>query len=175
MPPACGSRRAGSRPAESKQPPPPKPAKRPRNRRPETKQANKQAAKQVPAEQLEKLLNMSPGGSGEELSKLPPAQRRVFENRLNNLDKRTSATERQLDRRTQRGWRSSRDRESTRLVKLPPAQTPPGCEPTNSAGHLAAAAGDGRPAPAPHSPEFQKKYSPEEQQLIRDQFPGAAK
>ena len=123
-------------------------------------QANKQAAKAVPADQLEKLLNMSPEEREKNLSKYPPAQRQNLQNRLNNLDKLTPE---------QRAQRLDRTR---RLESLPPARRQAVNQQMQAIANLPTV--QERRAVI-RSPEFQKNFSPEEQQLIRDRFPGAAK
>jgi hypothetical protein len=120
----------------------------------------KQAAKAVPADQLQKLLKMSPQDREKNLSKLPPAQRTRVENQLNNLDKMTP------ERRAQRLDQISR------LEKLPPARRQAVTKEMQSIRQLPTV---GERRAAIHSPEFEKNFSPEEQQLIREQFPGAAK
>jgi hypothetical protein len=140
-----------------KPPPPAKPAKPPA----QPKQANKQGApKPVPADELEKMLKMSPEEREKNLSKYPPAQRQNLENRLNNLDK-LSPDERakRLDR-------------ARRLESLPPARRQAVNQQIQSIRQLP----PGAPRRAAlHNPEFEKNFSPDEQQLIREQFPGAAK
>jgi uncharacterized protein DUF3106 len=128
--------------------------------KPAAKQANKQAAKAVPADQLEKLLKMSPEEREKNLSKYPPAQRQNLENRLNNLDKLSPEDRAQrLDR-------------ARRLESLPPARRQAVTQEVQSIRQLPTVK---ERRAAINSPEFQKNYSPEEQQLIREQFPGAAK
>jgi hypothetical protein len=136
-------------------PPVPKPVKPP----PTPKQAAKQAAKQVPADTLQKLLNMSPEDREKTLSKMTPAQRTRAENQLSNLDKMTPQNRaKSLDR-------------ISRLEKLPPVRQAAVKQQLQSL--------NGMTIPERrtflHSPEFEKNFSPEEQQLIRDQYPGAAK
>jgi hypothetical protein len=152
----AGVRLDAGQPKVKPPPPPPKPAK------PQAgpKQGNKQAAKQVPAEQLQKLLNMSPEEREKNLSKLPPAQRQNLENRLNNLDKLSP------------DQRSKRLDQISRLEKLPPARRQAVNQEIQRIQQLPP--GPARRA-AIHSPEFQQSYSPEEQDLIRERFPGAAK
>jgi hypothetical protein len=136
-----------------KPPPPAKPVK--------PQAGNKQGApKQVPADQLEKLLKMSPEEREKNLSKYPPAQRQNLENRLGNLDK-LSPDERakRLDR-------------ARRLESLPPARRQAVNQQIQSIRQLPTVR---ERRAALNSPEFERNYSPEEQQLIREQFPGAAK
>jgi len=124
------------------------------------KQAARQAAKQVPAETLQKLLNMSPEDREKTLSKLPPAQRTRAENQLSNLDK--LSPEQRARRLDQLG----------RLEKLTPARRQAVTQQMQSIRNLPTVK---ERRAVIQSPEFQKNFSPEEQQLIREQFPGAAK
>lgn len=71
--------------AKPKPAPPPKPA--PKAAAPKQQANKQQAPKAVPADELEKMLNMSPEEREKNLSKYPPAQRQNLENRLTNLDK----------------------------------------------------------------------------------------
>jgi hypothetical protein len=124
------------------------------------KPAARPAAKAVPADQLEKLLNMSPEEREKNLSKYPPAQRQNLQNRLNNLDKLSPEDRAQrLDR-------------TRRLESLPPARRQAVTQQVQSIRQLPTVK---ERRAAINSPEFQKNFSPEEQQLIREQFPGAAK
>ncbi len=138
-----------------KTPAAPKPQPSPKQAR----QANKQAPRPVPADQLEKLLNMSPEERQKNLSKFPPAQRQNLENRLNNLDKLSPQ---------QRAQRLDRAR---RLENLPPARRQAVNREVQGIQQMPFAERQARL----HSPEFNQTYSPEEQQLIRETFPGAAK
>src|SRR3984885_12006571 len=122
------------------------------------KQGNKQGApKQVPADELEKMLKMSPEEREKSLSKYPPAQRQNLENRLNNLDKLTPEQ------------RAQRLDQARRLESLPPARRQAVNQQIQGIRQLPP--GPARRA-ALHSPEFEKNFSPDEQQLIREQFPG---
>jgi hypothetical protein len=142
--------------AKPKPPPAPKPVKPPAS----PNAANKQAPKPVPADQLQKLLNMSPEEREKNLSKLPPAQRTRAENQLNNLDKMSPQD------------RARRLDQISRLEKLPPGRRQAVNQEMQSIRKLPTV--QERRAVI-QSPEFQQNFSPEEQQLIREQFPGAAK
>jgi hypothetical protein len=139
-----------------KPPPPPKPAKPAAA----PKGGNNQAAKPVAADQLQKMLDMSPEDRQKTLAKLPPEQRKNVENRLNALDKMTPEKRaQQLD-------------QTRRLESLPPARRKAVTDEMKTISDLPQ--GAARRAII-QSPEFQKAFSPEEQQLIRDRFPGASK
>ncbi len=115
-------------------------------------------AKQVPTEQLEKLLNMSPEERQKALSKLPPQQRKQLQTRLDNLDRMTPAQRQQnLERARQ-------------LEALPPARRQAVRNQIQSMNKLSFA--DQRDIL--NSPEFAKNFSPEEQQILRERFPQAA-
>jgi hypothetical protein len=75
------SAQTGKKPAAHAAPAPsPAPAK------PAAKQANPPARGPVPAEQLERLLNMTPEQRQKALSQLPPGRRQQLQTRLDNLD-----------------------------------------------------------------------------------------
>jgi hypothetical protein len=146
----------------------PKPPAAPKPPKPAAKQAAKPApkpaAKPVPADQLEKMLNMSPEDREKILSKLPPPQRQNVETRLNNLDKLPPQ---------QRAQRLAQLRQlESGLEKLSPARRQAVNQEMQSIRKLPP--GAARRAVI-DSPEFQKSFSPEEQQLIRGQFPAASK
>lgn len=116
------------------------------------------APKRVPAEQLEKLLNMSPEDRQKTLSKLPPQQQKQLQTRLDNLDRQSPAQRQQsLDRLRQ-------------LEKLPPARQRLVTGQIQSMNKLSFA--DQREIL--NSPQFAKQFSPEEQQIVRERFPQAA-
>jgi Protein of unknown function (DUF3106) len=140
----------------------PPPAPRPVNK-PAAKPGNnqgKQPGRPVPAEELGKLLNMSPEEREKALtnSKLTPAQRQRVQNQLDNLD-RLSPTQRaqQLERARQ-------------LEKLPPARQQAVTNQIKNMNGLSYA--DQREIL--NSPEFGKGFSPEEQQIVRERYPQAA-
>jgi hypothetical protein len=142
-----------------KPPPPPKPPAKIAPPKPGNGNPNKQPAKPIPAEQLGRLLNMTPEQREKNLSKLPPPQRQRLENQLNNLDKMSPEQ------------RAQRLDQISRLEKMPPARQQAVTKEMQSIQAL--------PVPERrarlHSPEFNQTYSPEEQQLIRERFPGAAR
>jgi hypothetical protein len=155
---------AGQAKGKPPAPPPAKPVKPPPTPKQIAKQAAKQAARQVPVDQLQKLLNMSPEDREKNLSKLPPEQRTRAENQLANLDKMSPQ---------QRAQRLEQIRHlETGMAKLSPARQVAVNQEMQSIRKLPA--GEARRA-AINSPEFQKNFTPDEQQLIREQFPGASK
>jgi hypothetical protein len=123
-------------------------------------QAAKQPAKQVPVEQLQRLLNMSPENREKNLSKLAPAQRTRIQNQLDNLDKMPP------------GQRAVTLDMLRRLENLPPARQQAVNQEMQRIQKLPTV--EERSAVI-HSPEFQQSFSPEEQELLRERFPGAAK
>jgi hypothetical protein len=114
--------------------------------------------KPVPAEQLEKLLNMNAEERQKAMSKLPPQQQKQLQARLDNLDRQSPAQRQQtLDRLRE-------------LEKLPPARQQAVTNQIQSMNKLSFA--DQREIL--NNPDFAKNYSPEEQQIIRERFPQAA-
>jgi hypothetical protein len=115
--------------------------------------------KQVPAQELRRLLDMPPEQRGKALanSNLTPQQRQQVQNQLDNLDRMAPAQ------------REQRLNQISQLEKLPPARQQAVKGQIQSMNGLSIA--DQRQFL--HSPEFSQKYSPEEQQIIRDRFPPA--
>jgi hypothetical protein len=114
--------------------------------------------KQVQADQLEKLLNMSPEEREKALSKLPPAQRQRVQNRLDNLDRMSpEQRERNLERARQ-------------LEQLPPERRQAVTKQIQSMNGLSIS--DQRQIL--HNPDFNQNFTPQEQEIIRDRFPAAA-
>jgi mRNA-degrading endonuclease RelE of RelBE toxin-antitoxin system len=135
----------------------PSPAPKPPAAKP---QAGKNAggARPVQADQLEKLLNMSPEEREKTLSKLPPGQRQRVQNRLDNLDRMSPAQrEQNLERARQ-------------LEKLPPERRQAVTKQIQTMNGLSIA--DQRQIL--HSPDFNQNFSPQEQEIVRDRFPRAA-
>lgn len=151
---SCGLLEAGQ---PKPKPPPPAP-KANKGAKQAAKQAARQAAKQMPAEQLQRFLDMSPEDREKALSKLPDAQRQAVQQRLDNLERMSPAQRAQtLD-------------QARRLESLPPARRQAVTTQIRSMGGLSIA--DQRQMI--HSPEFNQNFSPEEQQLIRDRYAAAA-
>ncbi len=142
--------------AKAKVPPPPPPAK-PQAAKPNAGK-NGGGGKAVQADQLEKLLNMSPEERQKTLSKLPPAQRQRVRTRLDTLDRMSpEQRERNLERARQ-------------LEELPPARRQAVTKQIQSMNGLSIA--DQRLIL--HSPEFSQNFSPQEQEIIRERFPAGA-
>lgn len=114
--------------------------------------------KAVQADQLEKLLNMTPAEREQELSRLPPAQRQRVQNRLDNLDRMNPA---------QRAQNLERARQ---LEQLPPDRRQAVTRQIQSMNGLSIA--DQRQIL--HSPDFNQNYSPQEQEIVRERFAAAA-
>jgi hypothetical protein len=110
--------------------------------------------KQVPTEQLEKLLNMSQEERQKALSKLPPQQQKQLQTRLDNLDRMTPAQRQQNLERTRQ------------LEALTPARRQAVTRQIQSMNGLSVA--DQREIL--NNPDFGKSFSPQEQQIIRDRF-----
>ncbi len=139
-----------------KPPPAPRPAAKPAAK-PGSNQG-KQPARPVPAEQLERLLNMSPEERQKALSKLPPPQQKQLQNRLDNLDRQSPAQRAETLERTRQ------------LEKLPPERQQAVTNQIKGMNGLSFA--DQREIL--NSPEFGKNFSPEEQQIVRERYPQAA-
>lgn len=129
--------------------------------RQQARQAAKQAKQKgpVPAEQLQRLLDMTPEEREKALADLPPARRRVIENRLNRLD---DLTPQQRERRLNL---------ARRLESLPRERQAAVRQELQALRAMTFAERRARL----HSSEFDQTYSPAEQQLIRDQYAGAAR
>lgn len=124
------------------------------------RQANK-AAKQVPAEQLRRLLDMPPEQREKALdnAKLSPQQRQRVQNQLDRLDSMPpQQRERQLNR-------------MSRLEQMAPERRR---AVTNQIQDMRGMTFQQRRAVL-HSPDFNQQFSPEEQDLIRETYPNAAK
>ncbi len=146
---------------QPKAPPAPKPAK-PVNPRPANKAANqaaRQAVRQAPAEELRRFLNMSPEEREKNISKLTPAQQQRMRNQLGRLD--NMPPEQRERRLTELG----------KLEKLNPERRQAVTQQMQSIATL--------PVPQRraylHSQEFNRNFSPDEQEIIRERFPGAAR
>lgn len=141
-----------------KAPPAPKPPAAV-NKAGANKGAAKQAARPMPAEQLERMLNMSPEEREKTLSKLPPAQQQNVRNRLNNLDKMPPE---------QRALNLQRTRQ---LEKLSPARRQAVTQQIQGMSNLSVK----EKRQILNSPDFNRNFSPDEQDLIRERFPNAAR
>jgi hypothetical protein len=114
--------------------------------------------KQVAAEALERLLNMSPEERQKALSKLPPQQQKQLQTRLDNLERQTPEQRAQTLERTRQ------------LEVLPPQRQKAVTSQIQSMNKLSFA--DQRQIL--NSPEFKQNFSPEEQQIVRERFTQAA-
>lgn len=123
-----------------------------------TPKAAKKQAKQVPADQLDRLLKMSPEERERELSRLPANQRKQVQNRLDTLDRLSPA---------QRQQRIDRLRE---MEQLPPERQQAVTGQIRSMNQMSIA--DQREYL--HSPGFGQSFSGDEQQIIRERFPAAS-
>jgi hypothetical protein len=126
------------------------------------KPANKPAAPvrgPVGAEQLERLLNMTPEQRQKALSQLPPGRRQQLHTRLDNLDSLPA------DRRTKQLDQLKR------LESLSPQRQQAVRQEFQNINAMTFKERRERL----HSDEFNQTYTPEEQQLIRDRFANAAK
>ena len=113
----------------------------------------------VPAEQLQMLLNMSPEEREKALSGLAPKRREQIERRIENLESRPPQVREQMLNL------------AIRLEKLPDDRQPVVREEIQGLRQMTVRERRERL----HSEDFNRDYSPEEQQLIRDHFPNAAR
>ncbi|HVP00200.1 MAG TPA: DUF3106 domain-containing protein [Bryobacteraceae bacterium] len=132
--------------------PPPKPAQAPRN----APYKGNRPPQESPIKELDRFSKMSPDQQAKELSKLPPARRAAVEQRLERYQKLTPEQQEQFKQRLELMQSLPRDRQNAvryeiqRLRALPPQQR----------------------RSALNGEEFGQNYSPDEQRLIRDAFPG---
>jgi len=157
---------SGIEAGQPKAPPAPKPAKpvpvRPNKAANQgAKQAARQAVRQPPAEELRRFLNMSPEEREKNISKLTPAQQQRMRNQLDRLD------------RLPPEQRERRLSELGKLEKLSPERRQAVTQQMQSIQNNIPA-GPLRRAYL-HSPEFYRDFTPDEQDIIRERFPGAAK
>lgn len=112
-----------------------------------------------PTEQVERLLNMSPEEREKALAGLPPARRAAIEKRIDTLESLPPEV------------RERRINLAKRLESLPEDRQPVVRQEIQGIQRM--------PVPERrirlHSSDFNQDYSPEEQQLIRDHFPNAAR
>jgi mRNA-degrading endonuclease RelE of RelBE toxin-antitoxin system len=142
---------------EKKPPPQPKPPKAAKP--PATKPAggnNAARPQESPAKELDHFAKMTPEQQSKELAKLPPGRRAQLENRLNQYNKLSPEQQEKFKERLEVMQSLPKDRQNAvkaeivRLRALPPAE------------RRKAVNGD----------ELAQKFSPDEQRLIRDMFPG---
>jgi hypothetical protein len=124
-----------------------------------TKQPTKQTKGPVAVEVLEQFLNMPPAQREQALAKLPPGRRQQIETRLNNLESLPPEQRaKQLDR-------------AKRLESLPPGRRQAVRQEIQSLREMTLRERRMRL----RSDEFNRDYSSEEQQLIREPFPNAVR
>lgn len=140
-----------------KPPPPPKPAK-----------AGGAAGKpgggfknpQVKAvQELDRFSKMSPQDREKALAKLPPQRRAVFEQRLARYEQMTPEQRDRVKQRVEEMEGLPKDRQNAIRQEIQRLQALP----------------FGQRKKALNSEEFQQRFSPDEQRLVRDVFPNIAK
>jgi hypothetical protein len=150
--PIAAQQKKPPKPAASAKPPsPPKPnaAGKPN--------AAVQRLNENPAKELDRFTNMSPEAREKELSKLPPQRRAAFEQRLARYQQMTPQQQEKFKQKLEMMQRLPKDRQNAvrqeieQLRALPPAERRKALE------------GD----------ELKQNFSPDEQELVRDSFPGA--
>ena len=121
--------------------------------------AAKQIPRSIPNAQIERLQRMTPEQREKALASLAPERRARIEKQLNRLDQLSPQQRQQLEKRFDA------------LQSLPPARQRAVRQEVQSLRNMPFAERRARLA----SGEFQRLYSPEEQDLIRGVFPGAAR
>ena len=121
--------------------------------------AAKQAPRSIPGKQIEQLQKMSSEEREKALAKLPPDRREQVEKQLNRLDQLSPEQRKELDQRFEK------------LQSFPPARQRAVRQEVQSLRGMSFSDRQARL----HSEEFQQQFAPEEQQLIRGVFSGAAK
>jgi hypothetical protein len=143
--------------AQEKKPPPPPKAAKPAGKPPAGRGNNAAAHPQEsPTKELDHFAKMTPEQQSKELSKLPPQRRAALERNLARYQKLTPEQQERFKEHLEMMQALPKDRQNAvrqeiqRLHALPPAE------------RRKAVNGD----------ELGQKFSPDEQRLIRDQFPG---
>jgi hypothetical protein len=119
----------------------------------------KQVPRSIPGKQIEQLQKMTPEEREKALSKLPPERRQQVDKQLDRLDQLTPEQRQQLDQRFEK------------LQSFPPARQRAVRQEVQSLRAMPFSERQNRL----HSEEFKQQFSPEEQDLIRGVFPGAAR
>jgi phage-related protein len=144
-------------PIAAQQKKPPKPAAAPKPpASPKQQNAAVKRLNQNPGKELDRFTNMSPEAREKELSKLPPQRRAAFEHNLARYEQMTPEQQERFKRQLEIMRRLPKDRQNAirqeieQLRALPPAER----------------------RKALNSDEFQQHFSPDEQELVRERFPG---
>ncbi len=125
----------------------------------QAEKAVRQAPRSIPGKQIERLQKMSPADREKALAKLPPDRRQQVEQQLKRLDELPPQVREELNRRFEK------------LQSFPPARQRAVRQEVQSLRNMPFAERRARLK----SDEFKQEFSPEEQDLIRGVFPGAAK
>ena len=119
----------------------------------------KQTPQSIPGKQIEQLQKMTPEQREKALENLPPERRQQIQKQLERLDQLSPEQRQELDRRFET------------LQRFPPARQRAVRQELQDLRKMPLAERRARL----HSGEFSQQFSPEEQDLIRSVFPGAAK
>jgi Protein of unknown function (DUF3106) len=142
---------------------PPKPPPAPKPPKPAVvKQQQHEAVKRLnenPAGELERFAKMSPEAREKELSKLPPARRAAFERNFNRYQQMTPEQQANFKEKLEIMRKLPKDRQMAVRQQIESLRAMPFNEKRKALS----------------SEEFKQNFSPEEQNLIRDSFPGVKK
>jgi hypothetical protein len=118
-----------------------------------------QVPRSIPGKQIEQLQKMTPEEREKALANLTPERREQVEKQLNRLDQLSPEARQELDRRFEK------------LQSFPPARQRAVRQEVQSLRGMSFSDRQARL----HSDEFKQQFAPEEQDLIRGVFPGAAR
>ncbi len=135
----------------AKPPSAPKPAASPKQQHEAVKRLNEN-----PAKELDRFTKMSPEAREKELSKLPPQRRANFEQRLARYQQMNPEQQERFKEQLEMMRKLPKDRQEAVRQKIQEIRALPFAE------RRKALTGD----------EFKQNFSPDEQKLVRNSFPG---